>query len=374
MTDVTSETLYRKLNDINDIKRRLKDTLFNIGGYEYFENDPLFEEYPDILNQIHSRIGNLCNILDLSIYGKSVENVLSKVDVTYKNIMPYMDELQICRANLISNLNTKGVTADTNETLRSLVNKVLDIEGSGGGGGETYEDFSEVLDSISIEDNLRLDIIYFGSSDKYYELGFKFRIINVSSEVYYPSDIKIFYLTTTENGNTFILDYRDYISPHNYRESWYSYNIDIDNPTEWQLENLERMKTIANDIKNGDYSLTWNSYSIDLLVERTTEFFDKGTITTNILKLNDYEYLFFNSVELDNTYGPGGVSPLDKYGEFVMWSPDNTRRYQIMYIDGGPNTYWYTGSAGYNMKYCYDDQMVRDFAEYETNRIEVIEN
>ena len=44
-----------------------------------------------------------------------------------------LNELVIQRDNLANNLNTMGVSASTDETLSTLVPKVLDIETGGGG-------------------------------------------------------------------------------------------------------------------------------------------------------------------------------------------------------------------------------------------------
>jgi hypothetical protein len=127
MADVSSEKLYSKLDRINDIKNRLKSVMIDMGGYENFQDDPIFEEYPNILSSIHARIATINRLLDVSIYGEDPGDVITLVETTYNKIVPYLDELQYCRAHLISNLNTMGVVADIDDTLRELVEKVLDI-------------------------------------------------------------------------------------------------------------------------------------------------------------------------------------------------------------------------------------------------------
>lgn len=370
MTDVTSESLYNKLNRVNSIKRNLKEVIYNIGGYEYIEDDPLFEKYPEIFSQIHSRIGDLCNYLDMSIYGKSVENVLSRVDTTYKTIIPYLDELQICRANLIANLNTKGVTADTNETLRSLVNKVLDIEGGGGGGSETYEPFSRVIYTQWLNEQIRMDVVYKGElNNNYYNESIYIYFVNVSDNIYQSEDVILITLVGGDNGLDCYFDYRNYITPHDFQYGYvYGIGSSIDTITE---DTFKFIRQFVDNIETYAY-INVEHYDTNLLVDRSIDFFDKGTLNLHILKRDSNRYVFYMDVELDNTYGPGGVGPLNRYGDVVMYSPDESRHYYIEYINGDPSAYWYSGNIGYQNIYCYNSQMVEDFSTYETNKIDII--
>lgn len=63
---------------------------------------------------------------------------------------------------LATNLNTKGVTASTDETLNTLVPKVLDIEtGGGGDSGNTFGKFH--IEQIIFGDTCELVITEIGS-------------------------------------------------------------------------------------------------------------------------------------------------------------------------------------------------------------------
>ena len=373
MTDVTSEKLYSKLERINNVKRNFKKVMIAIGGYEYFQNDPKFETYPEILSTIHTRIAGINRILDISIYGRDPSDVLSKPETTYSKIMPYLDELQYCRSLLIDNLNTKGVTADTTDTLRTLVGKVLDIQGGG------IEPFNKIIatQEIPVYENLSIDWHYV--CDVYSESG------EIKTDYYIYGEAKNYgdetvhlidpcccstmgyYDSESGDGLTCSLFLCvGIIEPHEtYRLSSY-----ITTQNEGNLDELVKR------IESGDSSVFFEVKTCPPEEQRVeslnipAHYFDGAVTATyylHILRFSDFEYMAYGTTNV-SPYGYAMVQ-----GNFAptMLSPDGERQYRLgeLYDD------WFIYNGDYytyNIM-AYDEQSREDLSSYMTNEIVILD-
>lgn len=348
MTDVTSEKLYSKLDRINNVKRNLKKVMIEIGGYEYFQNDPKFETYPEILGQIQTRISTINRAMDITVYGKDPTEVISTADTTYKKVLPYLDELQYCRALLIDNLNTKGVEANTDDTLRTLVGKVLDIESGGG-----REPFEEVIMSVSLG-YFVLDFVYIGynSSDGRFYENLDCRIKNNDSV---PHDLENpFYRIHIGNDDvsySTILK-RSVVAPHN----WYEYGLA---GTLWHQD--PQFTALIEDIRNGAAIFSYDEYYRDDARIVNLQFDDIGALDLEVYMLNTHSYFFYC---IERTYS-GEEEFMEAGYTLAMLSPDGERKHiltswsrdDILYPSGW--RWWY--------RYPQNEEEVEDFAGWETN-------
>ena len=351
MTDVTSEKLYSKLNRINEIKRELKNVMINVGGYEYFESDPLFEEYPNILGQIHARIDSLNRLLDISIYGQDPMNVLTKAQTTYKVIAPYLDELQVCRSYLIDNLNSKGVQADTTETLRSLVDKVKNINTDG------KVPFSNIIYSFMLDDYFRVDLAYCGwYLDSEWVVGLKCYLVNESDEN--RSLTNPFYrlsFPVEDYGNYWILLREDTIYSHS------TQTIIVDKAFEDDEEGIDKLNKFRDMCEAGTVSYSTDTfYRSEAKIEELT-MGDIGSTTLEVYRIDDYRYFFWCTTRTNS----GTSIEIDRDYSLYMTNPENGNRYQL-YVN------WYSGDIlpnnNWSWWYCYPEESeVYDFSQYQTN-------
>lgn len=130
MANIESNTLLEKLTQINSIKNRLRQSIVNIGGGDYINEQSPFAAFPRALNRIFSDIKNTDRLLEYIVNGGDLNEIAEKEDLTYVDILPYVNDIQTNKQTLVDNLRVKGVLASIDEPLESLVNKVLRIEGS----------------------------------------------------------------------------------------------------------------------------------------------------------------------------------------------------------------------------------------------------
>ena len=328
MTDVTSEKLYSKLDRINRIKRDLKATMINVGGYEYFENDPLFEEYPRILGQIHRNISAINSALDVSIYGRDPGFVLTKADTTFKTFAPYLEELQICRSLLIDNLNTRGVTASTDDSLRDLVGKVLDIEGS----KEPYE--KELL-SFMLDDYFRVDISRVGTYNgtSFYEY-IRIMIVNVDDEDHsFDDPFYRFYFYDTDNGDTLstVMIRTENIYSHSSYEG-----PNIMTSLDGDTSNIDRFTELCENGKMGWYTNAF--YKSNCRVD-TIPFEDLGDIKLETYQINEWSYFFWCYTLGNDT----SSQIVEGQHTIYMYSPDGNRKYNLGRTWEDGSRFWIRG-------------------------------
>ncbi len=349
MTDVTSEKLYEKLDRINNVKRNLKKVMIDIGGYELFQNDPKFETYPEILCTIQDRIETLNRMLDITIYGKELDGTFTTADITYKKIMPYLEEAQSCRMALIDNLNTKGVIADTNETLRSLVNKVLDIKSGGG-----KVPFEETLLTQSTE-NLKFELMFVGSysgSDWYENLSL--RITNLGDEPI-TFEEPFYYATVSTYDYSSSYSCVCYNRYPVYSHSWYDFYLMSNWGDTTELDNF------ADSIREHGGHIDYTDLYISDNRSDVIPLGDYGTISYMLAKINSYTY-YINYSEHTNSGGSEYVSDGNYY--FRMRNNENQYTF-VMWSQGG---YIWGGSYA-NIINLYNSEDVDLFNDYLTNDI-----
>jgi hypothetical protein len=361
MTDVTSEKLYSKLNRINSIKRDLKNTMISVGGYEYFEEDPLFEEYPRILSQIHKSISMLNRALDISVYGIDPEEALTRAETSFKTLMPYVEEIQVCRSLLQNNLNTKGVEADTTDTLRELVNKVNDIEGA-------KEPFSRNIASFMVNDYFRIDLRYCGtynSGNTWYEAIYC-DIVNVDDN-YHPLNDPFFYIWfyNTETGNNLqggSMFREENVPPHSSPDSRRII-------TWWEGDDRSALDRFVRVCDAG--LLGWGTDDFYISQRRLVHLYldNVGDVDLEIFQHNEWTYLFWcysltGSFEGKTVYGNHRL---------YMYSPDGERRYYLArtWEDGstiwnGSWNWWYYGPNSETQR--------NDMLDWETNEVTIEED
>lgn len=349
MTDVTSEKLYEKLDRINNVKRNLKKVMIDIGGYELFQNDPKFETYPEILCTIQDRIEAVNRLLDITVYGKELNNVFTTADITYKKIIPYIEEAQSCRMALIDNLNTKGVIADTDETLRSLVGKVLDIKSGGG-----KVPFEETLLTYSLGDlDFKLVLIGSYSGNEWYE-ELMLYVLNNSDEIITLED-PFYYVTISNYDYSLSYSCICYSKYPIYSHSYYSFFV-ISN---WG--DTTEIDQFADSIRENGAHLSYEEIYASENRRATIPFGDYGAITFMLAKINNYTY-YINYDEYPNGGNPAYIDDGNYY--FRMKDGNNSYTFADWYQD----SYFYGGNYA-NVINIYSSSDVEFFSDYLTNNI-----
>ena len=124
----------------------------------------------------------------------------------------YLNDLVAQKNALVDNLNAKGVSASQSETLNSLVPKVLDISGEGGGGSDTYyDDFWDDYQKYSKPgDRYNYNSAFFGSgwTDKSYKPKYSFDNMKYFQNCFYEMAITdtlqpITFTNTNQYNNIF---------------------------------------------------------------------------------------------------------------------------------------------------------------------------
>jgi hypothetical protein len=128
MANIESNTLLEKLTQINSIKNRLRQSIIDIGGGDYITEQSPFAAFPKALSSTYSDIKNTARLLEYIINGGDLNDIATKASLTYIDILPYITSIQNSKQTLVDNLRIQGVSATLDETLDSLVDKVLKIE------------------------------------------------------------------------------------------------------------------------------------------------------------------------------------------------------------------------------------------------------
>ena len=353
MTDVTSEKLYEKLDRINNVKRNLKKVMIDIGGYELFQNDPKFETYPEILCTIQDRIEYVNRLLDITVYGKELNGVFTTADITYKKILPYIEEAQSCRMALIDNLNTKGVIADTDETLRSLVGKVLDIRSDGG-----RVPFEETLLTTNIGP-FRVDFRVRGSysvTEWYEELLIKF--YNDTDNDIILTD-PFYYITVSDNNYNLSYSNVCYEVYPIVAHSYYDFFVASNWVDTTEIDNF------VNSIKaNGGHISYIECYASEGRND-TLAVDSVGTLTYNLNKIDDYTYY----IRYYNNANSGYADEITD-GDYRFCMKGNELWNIYYFTSWGRYDYFYSGSYA-NLIHLYNQEDVEFFRNYLTNDIVV---
>lgn len=163
MANIESNTLLEKLTQINSIKNRLRQSIVNIGGGDYITEQSPFAAFPRALNRTFSDIKNTNRLLEYIVNGGDLNDVAEKEKLTYIDVLPYINDIQTSKQTLVDNLRVKGVLASVDETLESLVNKVLRIEGGSGATEETiysttvsHNEYTIQYDVIALHNSKKL--------------------------------------------------------------------------------------------------------------------------------------------------------------------------------------------------------------------------
>lgn len=197
MANIESNTLLEKLTQINSIKNRLRQSIVNIGGGDYITEQSPFAAFPRALNRTFSDIKNTSRLLEYIVNGGDLNDIAEKEKLTYIDVLPYINDIQTSKQTLVDNLRVKGVLSSVDETLESLVNKVLRIEG---GSGTT----EEIIYSTTIsyhEYTIQYDVVALSNTKE-----LKFGITNKSG-VDIPGIILKDVVSSTGNSNIFSMPY-----------------------------------------------------------------------------------------------------------------------------------------------------------------------
>lgn len=197
MANIESNTLLEKLTQINSIKNRLRQSIVNIGGGDYITEQSPFAAFPRALNRTFSDIKNTSRLLEYIVNGGDLNDIAEKEKLTYIDVLPYINDIQTSKQTLVDNLRVKGVLSSVDETLESLVNKVLRIEG---GSGTT----EEIIYSTTLsyhEYTIQYDVVALSNTKE-----LKFGITNKSG-VDIPGIILKDVVSSTGNSNIFSMPY-----------------------------------------------------------------------------------------------------------------------------------------------------------------------
>ena len=88
------------------------------------------DKYNPLIDKLFSIISgkNVDRFLEYIDFGGDFGEIAEKEELKYTDTVPYLTDIQSEKQNLVNNLRTKGVYADINESIASLVNKVLEIK------------------------------------------------------------------------------------------------------------------------------------------------------------------------------------------------------------------------------------------------------
>ena len=206
MANIESNTLLEKLTQINSIKNRLRQSIVNIGGGDYITEQSPFAAFPRALNRTFSDIKNTNRLLEYIVNGGDLNDIAEKEKLTYIDVLPYINDIQASKQTLVDNLRVKGVLSSVDETLESLVNKVLRIEGCSGTTEETI--YSTTLSYH--EYTIQYDVIALYATKE-----LKFEVTNKSG-VDIPGIIIKDIVSNTGNSNLIAV-------PHNIYDGEYHY-------------------------------------------------------------------------------------------------------------------------------------------------------
>ena len=128
MDENVSNTLYEKLEEIETIKENLKAALISAGGTEYFNLDLKFEQYPEVITSLLGEIQYFCMYFENYINGKDVTEGLKRSEITYRTLLPYFADLDLCKTKLVNILNNKGIYVERDTPLSDIIDLVNILE------------------------------------------------------------------------------------------------------------------------------------------------------------------------------------------------------------------------------------------------------
>ena len=245
MANIESNTLLDKLNEINSIKNRTRQALIDVGGGDYINEQSLFSEFPAVIKQLFSDTKSANQLCEYILNGGSLDDIISGDKVKFSQFVPYLVKFQQNKSLLVNNLRLKGVECSIEESLESLLGKILNING-----GEPSPEPSPGPDPEGLlfstivnrgDYSLKFDAIDLGETleengTKHYKI--RYRMTNTSSSSYDGVIIKVVFLS---NGLT------DYYNDNNIG-SGSSYEADI-------LYDEDNYTFAKNDLVNNNVSV-----------------------------------------------------------------------------------------------------------------------
>lgn len=275
--NIESNTLLEKLNIINQTKKEIRKAIIEIGGTDYINEDTMFEDYPQSIRNTHSNIQSSCRMLEATIYGDTPIESIVNGNLRHADMKGYMYELQECKADLIYNLNLKGVNCTANNTLRELVDMVTQIETN-----NYIEPEREFIREVSLDNGVIL---------KFYVYEEECRITIETSQLTTGEESSFIARIYGENGNS-LITYLDTDYGHNGMYSTWWYNKEFAEPiirsdftvlVDYETE-MTTLEYARNDVNYGVEGRIFVMYG-----ERTQ------TISTKLILLDD--------VQLDSSGG-----------------------------------------------------------------------
>lgn len=127
MANIESNTLLEKLTEINLIKNELRQTIIDIGGGSYINEQTPFASFPSALTSTFSDIKSMGILLENIVTGEDTEELINKDIIKYLDLITYVASIKESKLTLVNNLRTMGVMASQDESLDSLINKILRI-------------------------------------------------------------------------------------------------------------------------------------------------------------------------------------------------------------------------------------------------------
>ena len=173
MDENVSKTLYEKLEEIETIKNNLRDSLYQIGGNDYFQVEPKFEDYPNLIVNIFGTIQFICLYFENYVFGKNIEEGLKQSELTYHTLTKYILELDQCKTKLVNILNTYGVYVERDTPFMDIINKVTEIPGACIPYKPTYisfrdfrdEDLSDSLEGLDTSNITDMNSMFYNCSN-----------------------------------------------------------------------------------------------------------------------------------------------------------------------------------------------------------------
>lgn len=141
------DTLLEKLEYLLETKGIIMQAIKDIGSATINE-DTLFRSYADEIKNIHSEILEVCKLLQFTVEGGDLNEIMTQEDLTIQDTLPYIQSILESKNKLSENLAAKGVPAENTEAFIDLVEKVLMIVSSS---GISAEYVAEELDNINGE-------------------------------------------------------------------------------------------------------------------------------------------------------------------------------------------------------------------------------
>ena len=121
-----SQSLFEKLEEINEIKHKIKQALIDIGGNGYIDDDTLFRIYPSVIKNIHSDLVDICSVMYLLLNGG--DTAPEEKDLTSVDVLSYANDFMQEKQKIVDYLNTCGVAATLQDSFDDLIAKLPQVE------------------------------------------------------------------------------------------------------------------------------------------------------------------------------------------------------------------------------------------------------